>query len=108
LPHAPTLAREAFTVLVQSCRGTSGSSGSFVPQADEQRDGMATHRWVRRQPWFTGTVATLGESYLGYTPSAVAGRAWREDPDNAPDALCLNVTMADFGAITWENGAFSL
>jgi putative CocE/NonD family hydrolase len=108
LTHAPALARDGFTVLVQSCRGTSGSGGSFVPQLDEQRDGMATHRWVRRQPWFTGTVATFGESYLGYTQWAVAGRMWREDPDNAPDALCLNVTMADFGAITWENGAFSL
>ena len=94
--------------LVQSCRGTRGPAGRFVPQVDEQRDGMATHRWVRRQPWFTGTVATYGESYLGYTQWAVAGRMRREDPDNAPDALCLIVTMADFGAITWDNGAFAL
>ena len=108
LTHAPALAREGFTVLVQSCRGTAGSGGTFVPQVDEQRDGMATHRWVRRQPWFTGTVATYGESYLGYTQWAVAGRMRRDDPDNAPDALCLNVTMADFGAMTWNNGAFSL
>ncbi|WP_344131329.1 CocE/NonD family hydrolase [Luedemannella flava] len=108
LTHAPELAREGFTVLVQSCRGTCGSGGTFVPQLDEQRDGMATHRWVRRQPWFTGTVATFGESYLGYTQWAVAGRMRREDPDNAPDALCLNVTMPDFGAFTWDNGAFSL
>ncbi len=108
LTHAPALAREGFTVLVQSCRGTAGSGGTFVPQLDEQRDGIATHRWVRRQPWFTGTVATLGESYLGYTQWAVAGRMRRDDPDNAPDALCLNVTMADFGATTWHNGAFAL
>jgi uncharacterized protein len=108
LTHAPELAREGFTVLVQSCRGTGGSGGRFVPQRDEQRDGIATHRWVRRQPWFTGTVATHGESYLGYTQWAVAGRMRREDPGNAPDALCLDVTMADFGATTWNNGAFSL
>jgi len=108
LTHAPELARHGFTVLVQSCRGTGGSGGRFVPQIDEARDGMATHRWVRRQPWFTGAVATFGESYLGYTQWAVAGRMQREDPDNAPDALCLNVTMADFGATIWENGAFSL
>ncbi|GAA1776611.1 CocE/NonD family hydrolase [Luedemannella helvata] len=107
-PVAQELARAGFTVLVQSCRGTDGSGGTFVPQVHEQCDGMATHRWVRRQPWFTGTVATFGESYLGYAQWAVAGRMWREDPDNAPDALCLNVTMADFGAITWDNGAFSL
>lgn len=108
LTHAPALAGEGFTVLVQSCRGTGGSGGRFRPQLDEQRDGMATHRWVRRQPWFTGTVATYGESYLGYTQWAVAGRMRRDDPANAPDALCLNVTMADFGAMTWNNGAFSL
>lgn len=108
LTHASVLAGEGFTVLVQSCRGTGGSGGRFRPQLDEQRDGMATHRWVRRQPWCTGTVATHGESYLGYTQWAVAGRMWRDDPANAPDALCLNVTMADFGPITWTNGAFSL
>ncbi|MCZ7474732.1 CocE/NonD family hydrolase [Micromonospora sp. WMMC273] len=108
LTDAPALAGEGFTVLVQSCRGTGGSGGSFRPQLDEQRDGMATHRWVRRQHWFTGTVATYGESYLGYTQWAVAGRMCRDDPANAPDALCLNVTMADFGAVTWTNGAFSL
>ncbi|MEH0821899.1 MULTISPECIES: CocE/NonD family hydrolase [unclassified Micromonospora] len=108
LTHAPALAGEGFTVLVQSCRGTGGSGGSFRPQLDEQHDGMATHRWVRRQQWFTGTVATYGESYLGYTQWAVAGRMCRDDPGNAPDALCLNVTMADFGAVTWNNGAFSL
>ncbi|MFI5850922.1 CocE/NonD family hydrolase [Micromonospora chalcea] len=108
LTHAPALAGAGFTVLAQSCRGTGGSGGNFRPQLDEQRDGMATHRWVRRQPWCTGTVATYGESYLGYTQWAVAGRMCRDDPGNAPDALCLNVTMADFGPITWTNAAFSL
>ena len=95
-------------MLFQSCRGTWGSGGVFTPQVDEQRDGIATHRWVRRQPWFTGAVATFGPSYMGYTQWAVAGRLQREDPDHAPDALCLITTMPDFGAITWDNGAFSL
>lgn len=106
--HAPALAREGFTVVVQSCRGTRGSGGTFEPQVNEQRDGMATHRWVRRQPWFTGSVATYGQSYLGYAQWAVAGRMQREDPGRAPEALCLINTMADFGATTWDNGAFAL
>lgn len=106
--HAAALAREGFTVVVQSCRGTGGSGGTFTPQVHEQDDGMATHRWVRRQPWFTGSVATYGPSYLGYTQWAVAGRMQREDPDQAPDALCLINTMPDFGAVTWDNGAFAL
>ncbi|MFC4071060.1 CocE/NonD family hydrolase [Actinoplanes subglobosus] len=106
--EAKALAREGFPVLFQSCRGTWGSGGTFTPQVDEQRDGIATHRWVRAQPWFTGRVVTFGPSYMGYTQWAVAGKLQRDDPDNAPDALCLLVTMPDFGAITWDNGAFSL
>ena len=105
---ARALAYDGFTVFFQSCRGTWGSQGRFTPQVDEQSDGMATHRWVRRQPWFTGHLATFGESYMGYTQWAVAGRMRREDPDNAPEALVLQITMPDFGEITWDNGAFAL
>jgi uncharacterized protein len=105
---ARVLAYEGFPVFFQSCRGTWGSQGVFTPQIDEQRDGIATHRWVRAQPWFTGRLATFGESYMGYTQWAVAAKMLREDPDNAPEALVLQITMPDFGAITWDNGAFSL
>ncbi|MBO0853237.1 MAG: CocE/NonD family hydrolase [Nocardia sp.] len=106
--QARALAREGFTVLFQSCRGTSGSGGRFTPQVDEQRDGIATHRWVREQEWCTGSVATFGPSYMGFTQWAVAGAMCTTDPGNAPDALCLITTMPDFGAITWDGGAFSL
>ena len=60
------------------------------------------------QPWFTGHLATYGESYMGYTQWAVAGRMQLDDPENAPEALVLVITMPDFGAITWDNGAFAL
>ncbi|MFI5934174.1 CocE/NonD family hydrolase [Actinoplanes sp. NPDC051494] len=105
---ASALAREGFPVLFQSCRGTWGSGGVFTPQVDEQRDGIATHRWVREQPWCTGAVVTFGPSYMGFTQWAVAGELQGREPQIAPDALCLLVTMPDFGAITWDNGAFSL
>ncbi|WP_239146133.1 CocE/NonD family hydrolase [Actinoplanes couchii] len=97
--QAYALGREGFTVLFQSCRGTWGSGGVFTPQVDEQRDGAATHRWVREQPWYTGRTATFGASYMGFTQWAAAAHA---------DALCLQVTMPDFGAVTWDNGAFAL
>ncbi|WP_328395969.1 CocE/NonD family hydrolase [Nocardia sp. NBC_00416] len=106
--QARALAREGFPVLFQSCRGTWGSGGVFTPQIDEQRDGIATHRWVRKQPWATGAVVTFGPSYMGFTQWAVAAKLQREDPATAPDALCLVTTMPDFGEITWENAAFSL
>ncbi|WP_157811338.1 CocE/NonD family hydrolase [Microbacterium lacus] len=105
---ARVLAYEGFTVLFVSSRGTWGSPGVFQPQVDEQRDGIATHRWTRAQPWFTGRLATFGESYMGYTQWAVAGKMQRDEPENAPEAYVLQITMADFGAITWNNGAFAL
>lgn len=105
---ARALAYEGFTVFVQSCRGTWGSQGRFTPQIDEQRDGITTLRWVRQQPWFTGKLVTFGQSYLGYTQWAVAGKLQRDEPETAQDALVLHVTMPDFGAITWDNGAYSL
>ena len=62
---ARVLAYEGFTVLFQSSRGTFGSAGVFQPQLDEQRDGISTLKWVRAQPWFTGRLASFGESYMG-------------------------------------------
>lgn len=105
---ARALAREGFPVLFQSCRGTWGSEGVFTPQADEQSDGIATHRWVRAQPWCTGPVVTFGASYMGYTQWAVSGTLQRDEPASAPDALCLVTTMSDFGVVTWDNAAFAL
>lgn len=105
---ARMLAYEGFTVLFQSCRGTWGSEGVFTPQIDDQRDGIATHAWVRKQPWYTGALVTYGQSYMGFTQWAVAGRLQKEEPDAAPQALALITTMPDFGAITWDNGALAL
>ncbi|GAA1466166.1 CocE/NonD family hydrolase [Microbacterium thalassium] len=105
---ARVLVYEGFTVLFQTCRGTHGSGGVFHPQVDEQRDGIATYRWVRRQPWFTGRLATSGVSYMGYAEWAAAGRMLREDPEDAPEALVFQVTMPDFGAVTWDHGALAL
>ncbi|GAA2642121.1 CocE/NonD family hydrolase [Paractinoplanes durhamensis] len=100
-PICRLLAEQGFPVFSQSCRGTAGSGGVFTPQLNEQSDGIDTHEWVRAQPWFTGRLVTTGMSYLGYTQWAVAGKT-------QPDAMCLQVTMPDFGAVTWDNGAFSL
>jgi len=102
------LASHGYPVLLQSCRGTAGSEGKFRPQLDDQSDGIDTLRWVRKQPWFTGRLATAGGSYLGYVQWAVAGKLAREEPETAAEAMSLSVTMPDFGAITWDRGAYSL
>ena len=102
------LATHGYPVVLVSSRGTAGSGGVFRPQIDEQADGIETLRWVRRQPWFTGRLASAGGSYLGYTQWAVAGKLARDEPETAAEAMSLAVTMPDFGAITWDRGAFSL
>lgn len=103
------LASRGFPVLLQSTRGTFGSGGEFVPQVHEASDGLDTLRWVRQQPWFTGRLASVGGSYLGYTQwAATAGALAAGESETAAEAMSLAVTMPDFGAITWDHGAYSL
>ncbi|MET8405829.1 CocE/NonD family hydrolase [Streptomyces sp900116325] len=80
ITRAPALAREGFTVVVQSAAAPGDPREVRTPaRRATRRDGH--HRWVRRQSWFTGAVATFAPSYLGYTQWAVVGRMRREDPD---------------------------
>ena len=58
-------AERGYRVVLQSCRGTFGSAGSFEPNFNERADGLATVRWVEGQPWFDGRLAMNGPSYLG-------------------------------------------
>lgn len=72
------LAERGFQAVVQSCRGTFGSGGSYDPFAGERADGLATVAWLREQPWYPGSFATAGPSYLGFTQWAIAGVAGDE------------------------------
>ncbi len=103
VPFGRVFAERGFQVFIQSCRGTDGSGGEFYPQRNEQRDGLATLRWLREQSWCGEQIVTAGMSYLGYTQWAMA-----TDPSAGIAALALNVTMADFGEPTLDGGAFGL
>lgn len=65
-------AEQGFHVILQSCRGTGGSGGTFDLWRNEAADGLATVNWLREQPWFNGTLGTVGPSYLGYVQWALA------------------------------------
>ena len=65
-------AERGLQVVIQSCRGTFGSQGTFRPFFDEQNDGEDTVEWMERQPWFSGQLALWGISYLGNTAWAIA------------------------------------
>jgi putative CocE/NonD family hydrolase len=103
-PLGRLYAERGYQVVVQSCRGTFGSGGEWVPVRNEQADGHATLEWVAAQPWFDGRLVMWGGSYLGLTQWAVA-------PD-APDyvkALSFQVTASNFReAVVYPGGAFAL
>ena len=71
LMFARLYADRGYHVVVQSVRGTFGSTGDFEPMVHEAADGADTAAWLRQQSWFTGRFATIGVSYLGYTQWAL-------------------------------------
>ncbi len=103
-PLGRLYAERGYQVIVQSCRGTFGSEGAFVPVRNEQTDGHATLEWVAAQPWFDGRLVMWGGSYLGLTQWAVA-----EDPPDFLKALSFQVTASNFrDSVVYPGGAFAL
>jgi putative CocE/NonD family hydrolase len=101
---AVLFAERGVQVVVQSCRGTDGSQGTFRPFLDEQNDGEDTVKWIERQPWFTGDLALWGISYLGYTAWAVANSSVKDKVK----AIGLHVTLTNFRDRTYAFGGFTL
>jgi putative CocE/NonD family hydrolase len=97
------LASQGFNVVLQCCRGTQGSSGTFDPHHDEQRDGLATLEWIKQQPWCNGVLATHGGSYLGYTQWAVSAAAGPE-----VKAMAMQITLSDFSQMTYSGNSLML
>ncbi|QOC91168.1 CocE/NonD family hydrolase [Micromonospora craniellae] len=71
-------AERGFHVVIQSCRGTFGSGGSFDPFVFERDDGLDTLDWLRRQPWWRGAFGMFGASYQGFVQWALAADAGPE------------------------------
>jgi putative CocE/NonD family hydrolase len=96
-------AERGFQVVVQSCRGTGGSTGTFEPLLHERSDGMDTLDWMRRQPWYTGEFGMFGASYLGFVQWAIAA-----DAGDELKAMVAVVTASQMRDSTYAGGAFSL
>ena len=62
---AERFAERGYHVILQDVRGRFDSGGTFRPYWQEQDDAIATVEWMREQPWFNGTLALWGASYLG-------------------------------------------
>ena len=103
LPMARIFASRDYNALFVSCRGTFGSGGEFVPMVSEVDDGLDVVAWMRDQPWYTGSFATVGGSYLAFTQ-------WALLTDPPPDlaAAVVSISPHDFGEHVWGTGAFRL
>ena len=87
--------------MVQSCRGTFGSGGVFVPNRYERADGLATIAWLEDQPWFDGRLAMNGPSYMGGVQWAVADTAGPSLKACCTHVAYSNITEHWFGAGTF-------
>jgi uncharacterized protein len=97
-------AERGYQVVIQSCRGTFGSAGDWVPFRNEHVDGRATLEWIAGQPWFAGALGTFGPSYLGLTQWALA-----DDPPPYLRAMALDVTASSFReAVVYPAECFAL
>jgi putative CocE/NonD family hydrolase len=96
------IAERGLPSVVQSVRGTFGSEGEFSP-FDERADGLATLRWLRKQPWHNGPIGMTGSSYMGLTQWAVAR-------DAGPDLVAItpSITASEFFGQAQGNGALTL
>ncbi|MER6404658.1 CocE/NonD family hydrolase [Streptomyces viridosporus] len=107
LPWSPQygvlFAEQGFHVVLQSCRGTGGSGGTFDLWRNETADGPATVSWLRRQPWFDGNLGTVGPSYLGYAQWALA-----LDPPPELKAMVVQVGLHDPWALFHAPGTLRL
>jgi putative CocE/NonD family hydrolase len=97
------LAARGYQVLVVSCRGTFGSGGEFDAFRTEVQDGKGVVEWMRKQPWYTGTFATIGGSYIGYVQWALL-----YDPPKDMVAAVPGVAPHDFAQPIWGTGALDL
>jgi uncharacterized protein len=100
---AQLIAERGYHVLMQSCRGTFGSGGDFVPMRNEISDGQDTVAWLREQGWFDGRLATYGGSYLGFVQWALA-----MDPPPELVAAVVQVGPHDMSSAVYQHGVFDL
>ncbi len=93
-----------YIVIAQDVRGRYKSEGHWFPIRDDPNDGFDTAKWIGTQPWFDGSIGTMGSSYDGATQHALAIA-------NAPyiKAMIPRNAMSDFGRYgVRHNGAFEL
>ncbi|MFJ5263824.1 CocE/NonD family hydrolase [Streptomyces sp. NPDC088387] len=106
LPHSlygRAFAARGYHVVLQSVRGTAGSTGTFRPIVQEADDAQDTVAWLRTRDWFDGRLATFGGSYLGWAQWALL-----QDPPPELRAAAVVVGPHDFQQAINGTGALAL
>jgi uncharacterized protein len=98
------IAERGYQAVIQSVRGTFGSGGEFNPEINEASDGIATMNWLKEQEWFSGKVAMIGPSYLGYVQWAIA----TSSPPEYLRAIVPHITASQFRSVTFPGESFAL
>jgi hypothetical protein len=101
--NARAFAARGFQALFVSTRGTYGSGGTFDPHSNEESDSQDIVMWMRQQPWYPGSFATLGPSYLGYSQWALL-----HNPPADCVAAVIPVGPHDQAWHAWGSGSFRL
>jgi uncharacterized protein len=95
-------AERGYAVVQQDVRGRFDADGEFYPFRDEPDDGYDTDEWVGKQPWSSGKIGTMGQSYFGITQLLQAIRGSRY-----LTAMVPNVTTFDvYDNWMYTGGAF--
>lgn len=100
---ARVFAERGFQAVVQSCRGTFGSGGTFEAFRHETTDGRATLDWIAQQAWSSDALGMFGASYLGSAQWAIAGQA-----PSFVRAFAMSVTASDVRPLIYPGGALAL
>ncbi|WP_040699015.1 CocE/NonD family hydrolase [Nocardia vinacea] len=70
--YLPHVLAAGYAVVIQDCRGTGNSEGTYIPMIDEPNDGADTIDWIHEQPWSNGKIGMFGLSYHGMVQWAAA------------------------------------
>jgi len=66
--RTPRFVKRGYAYVLSDVRGRYASGGDWDPfGAWHKTDGYDLVEWIAKQPWCSGTVGTLGLSYMGWT-----------------------------------------
>ena len=94
--------KAGYAFVIQDCRGTFRSEGTYRPFEDEKNDGYDTIAWIADQPWCNGKVGMSGASAMGIATllAAIA------QPEHLKAAFVVVAPQSLWEEATFINGVF--